>query len=57
MHTLELSNLELSALRVALTKRALNLRLDVMSFERCGLSADSVNKELELVTTILSKLS
>lgn len=57
MHTLELSNLELSALRVALTKRALNLRLDVMSFERCGLSADSINKELEVVTTILSKLS
>lgn len=57
MHTLELSDLELSALSVALTKRALNLRLDVMSFERCGLPADSVNKELEVVTNILSKLS
>lgn len=34
MHTLKLSDLELSALSVALTKRALNLRLDVMSFER-----------------------
>lgn len=57
MNTLKLSDLELSTLRVALTKRALALRLDVMSFERCGLSADSINKELDVVVTILSKLS
>lgn len=57
MKTFDLSSLELFTVRVALEKRALNLRLNMMTLERCGLSTDSVSKELEIVVNLLSKLS
>ena len=57
MKSFKINDLELSALRVALNKRLLNLRLDEMSFERCGLSTDSIHKELVVVDSILSRLN
>lgn len=51
------SDSELSIIREALTKRALALRLDELSFVRCGLNTDSIHSELLLVDSALSKLS
>ena len=57
MKTLELSEMECAALRLALTKRLLNLRLDEMSFKRLDMSTTSIHSEILVVDLLLSKLS
>lgn len=48
---------ELTEIRMVLTRRSLDLRLDELSFADRGLPIDSFHNELVVLDSILSKLS
>lgn len=48
---------ELSEIRLVLTRRALDLRLDELSFADRNLPFDSFHNELVVLDSVLSKLS
>ena len=48
---------ELMTIRMVLTRRALDLRLDELSFVESDLPIDSFHNELVVIDSILSKLS
>lgn len=48
---------ELTEIRMVLTRRALDLRLDELSFADRNLPIDSIRNELVVLDSVLSKLS
>lgn len=48
---------ELTEIRMVLTRRALDLRLDELSFADRNLPIDSIHNELVVLDSVLSKLS
>lgn len=52
-----LTDSELTEVRIILTRRALDLRLDELSFADRNLPFDSIHNELAVINSLLSKFS
>ena len=57
MKSFNFNYLEVCALRCALSKRLLELRLSQIKYERCDLPTDSILDEMSVVDSLLSKIS
>lgn len=56
MKTLNLSRKELSVLRLALSQRLMNLRLDELTSRRVGMSTDKIYREIVFADSLLARL-
>lgn len=50
------TDLELSEIRMVLSRCVNDLRLDYLSFADCGLPVDSIHDEIVVLDSVLSKL-